>query len=189
MNMTTWRCSIVWLAGMVLVACGAGCQAGASGQFVEIATEPQFNQTVLEENRPVLVEFYRDRCVRCMMLAGTLSDLSKEYGERVGFYKVERTSGTLLRYRYGVGSYPSVLLFVNGKERARWVAEGSKAVYRQAIEAALTELEGGSDDERSDGGRLDAPAAAPISRPLRECTLTRGDPENGVNSRSVCSEY
>ncbi|MHC4984538.1 MAG: thioredoxin family protein [Planctomycetota bacterium] len=188
MSMTKRLSSIVWLVGLALVACGAGCQAGASGQFVDVADEQHFDQTVLEDDRPVLVEFYRDGCIRCVMLAGTLSDLSNEYGDRVGFYKVERTSGTLLRYRYGVGSYPSVILFVNGKERARWVAEGSKAVYRQAIEAAFVELDGGPADERSDGGRP-SPPAEPISRPLSGCSLSRGDGENGINSRGLCSEY
>ena len=189
MNMTKTLWCIIWLAGLVLVACGAGCQAGASGEFVDVATEAQFDQTVLEDDRPVLVEFYRDRCMRCMMLAGTLSDLSREYGDRVGFYKVERTSGTLLRYRYGVGSYPSVILFVKGRERARWVAEGSKAVYRQAIEAALAELAGEPVDERSERGDAGAQPLEPISRPLPGCSLSRGDGENGVNSRSLCSEY
>ena len=137
MNITHKLLALVWTLALAILVCGSGCSAGASGRFLAVESEQQFDQKVLEDDRPVLVEFYRNGCVRCVMLAGTLSGLSKEYGDRVGFYKVERTGGTLLRYRYGVGSYPTVILFLNGEPKANWVNEGSKAAYREGLDAAL----------------------------------------------------
>ena len=190
MNITHKLLALVWTLALAILVCGSGCSAGASGRFLAVESEQQFDQKVLEDDRPVLVEFYRNGCVRCVMLAGTLSGLSKEYGDRVGFYKVERTGGTLLRYRYGVGSYPTVILFVGGQERARWVAEGSKAVYRHAIEAAFVELEGDSSDQRSDAFDGDSPPVMPISRPLSgACSARLRNGEKGINSPGLCSEY
>ena len=130
---------------LIALATLVGCRAGAGGQFVEVTSEKQFTREVLEESRPVLVEFYRDGCVRCMMLGGTLGSLSKEYGDEVVFVKLERTFGKPMRYWYGIGSYPTVILFLNGEPKANWVNEGSRSAYRQGIDAALKAIRQGGE--------------------------------------------
>ena len=127
------------LAALASAAVGCGAPGGA---FVAARTPAEFDAHLAETTRPVMVEFYKSGCPACGLLAPTMSELSTEYADRAAFVKVERSHLVAQRQRYGVSGYPTVLLFIRGKERARWVNQGSKAVYREALDAAIAETSG-----------------------------------------------
>jgi len=119
------------------LACGCGAPGGA---FRAAKTVEQFDQAVADPRQPVLLEFYKAGCPACILLAPTLAELSIEYDGRAAFVTVERSQVAERRRQYGIRGYPTVLLFLRGQERARWVNEGSKDVYRKALDVALVEL-------------------------------------------------
>ena len=143
------RCRRAFAAGALaaLVLC-AGCGSGAGGRFVALTSEAAFEEEVLRAQQPVLFEFHRAGCMACASIGPTLARVSEEFADRARFVKVERSRAGNLRYRYAVGAYPTVILFLGGRQRARWVAEPSGRAYREALDAALRE----GADRPGDGG-------------------------------------
>jgi len=117
-----------------------GCNTAPGGTFVEVKTLDESDVQIDRHDKPVLVEFHKAGCPACMLLQGTMDELSREYGDHVSFVKVDRERGREVRYRIAIYGYPTVLLYVKGAKRANWRNERSIAVYREAIDAALAEL-------------------------------------------------
>jgi len=125
--------AVAGAAGSLLLA--GGC-TGPEGAFT--ALEPDaYTRQVLQADRPVVVYVHKALCPACLALAPTMAELSEEYAGRVTFLKVERTEAGDLRGMWGIRAYPTVLLFLGGAERNRWVYERRKAVYREALDAIL----------------------------------------------------
>ena len=123
------------LLGLVALAavCG-GCEAG--GAFVPAVSVADFDQKVLQADGPVMVEFYRNGCGACAALAGTMTKLSNEYADRVAFVKLERSVHDVRR-RYRIVSYPTLILFRDGREARRWTDEFEIQAYRDGLDRAL----------------------------------------------------
>lgn len=59
--------------------------------------------------RPAVVDFYADWCGPCNMVAPIMEDLSKEYDEKVDFYKVNVDEENELSAYFGIRSIPTIL--------------------------------------------------------------------------------
>lgn len=60
-------------------------------------------------SRPAVVDFYADWCGPCNMVAPIMADLSKEYDEKVDFYKVNVDEENELSAYFGIRSIPTIL--------------------------------------------------------------------------------
>ena len=78
-----------------------------------------FEELVLREEKPVLVDFYSDTCIPCKMLAGTLGDVEEEYEEKIKIYKVNVNFDADLAGNYGIMAAPTLVLFYGGEEKGR----------------------------------------------------------------------
>ena len=86
---------------------------------IQITTD-NFDQTVVNADQPVLVDFWAEWCGPCRMLAPVLEELEGERTDvRVG--KVNVDEEPALAQRFGVMSIPTVILFKNGSEEKRSV--------------------------------------------------------------------
>jgi thioredoxin-like negative regulator of GroEL len=90
-----------------------------------------------------LVFFYKDGCPSCAVLEPTMQQLAAEYHGRAVVAKCSVMSvffvgkNTELRAWYKVVLYPTVILFVEGRERDRWETNHHiPAEYRKALDAA-----------------------------------------------------
>jgi len=125
-----------------LVACAVlALAAGGCGgsRLRPIASEGEFTEYVLKADRPVLVEFYKGGCVSCLFIDPCMDQLAGEYPDRVIFAKFELESFWMkitcppIWKRYRIALFPTVILFVNGQERKRWVVDYSGDSYRQVL--------------------------------------------------------
>ena len=78
-----------------------------------------FDELVLKEEKPVLVDFYSDTCIPCKMLAGTLGDVEEEYEDKIKIYKVNVNFDADLAGNYGIMAAPTLVLFDKGEEKGR----------------------------------------------------------------------
>lgn len=97
-----------------------------------------FDQTVIQasHSKPILVDLWADWCSPCLVLSPLLEKINSEYGDRIGIAKVEVDEGDNMKIagHYKVRGFPTVILFVQGIEVARF--SGAKPLHfiREFIE-------------------------------------------------------
>ena len=77
-------------------------------------TVENFEQEVLQAEKPVLVDFYADWCGPCKMLAPSVDKLAAEHPE-AKVVKVDVDQENALAMQYGVQSIPTLIVFKNGQ--------------------------------------------------------------------------
>lgn len=92
---------------------------------VNVTTET-FRSTVIDSDKPVLVDFWAEWCGPCKKLGPVLEQVADEMGDKVTIAKVnvdeERTLGAL----YQIMSIPAVMIFKDGKKVDEFVGVRSK---------------------------------------------------------------
>ncbi len=124
----------VLLFGLLAATLG-GCATGTN--WSRVSDQQDFQHRISGTAQPVLVEFYRTECPHCWGIAPMLNSLSDDYQGRVTFLAVEYSAGGALFGQYGIQGTPTVILFSSGVERQRFVGEGSKSAYTQALDSYL----------------------------------------------------
>ena len=71
--------------------------------------------TVINDNRPVIVDFHALWCNPCKMQSPILKEVAAELGERVRIIKIDVDKNSEIANRYSVQSVPTIIIFKNGK--------------------------------------------------------------------------
>ena len=85
-----------------------------------------FNEDVLNQTLPVLVDFYADWCGPCKMVAPVLEELEQEYGDKIKIVKVNIDTEIDLAREYRVATIPTMMVFENGELRDSVIGYHSK---------------------------------------------------------------
>jgi thioredoxin 1 len=96
-----------------------------------------FQKTVLESQKPVLVDFWATWCGPCRMVAPVIDELSKEYQDKVDFAKVNVDETPKLASQYGVMSIPTLIVFKNGKPEQQVIGFKPKNELKAMLDKAL----------------------------------------------------
>jgi len=107
-----------------------------SGTVLQIRGD-EFQSEVVRSDRPVVVDFYADWCGPCKVIAPIMEQLSKDYGGRVKFVKVDTDENQELASQFGIMSIPTVMLFSKGEVEDILVGSAPAAVYRQKLDSLL----------------------------------------------------
>ena len=76
--------------------------------------EKDFEKTVFESEKPVIVDFFATWCGPCKMLAPVISELSETHPE-ILFVKVDVDESPSLASAFGVTSIPTLVAVKNGE--------------------------------------------------------------------------
>ncbi len=99
---------------------------------VNVIDQNTFEATVLQSDKPVLVDFWASWCGPCRMLAPVVEQLSEDHPEVV-FGKINIDEQPELAARYQVASIPTLILFKNGKPAATSVGVRPKAALEKLL--------------------------------------------------------
>lgn len=88
-----------------------------AGQNVQYLSDADFNDRVINSDKPVLVDFYADWCGPCKMIAPYLEDLADEYEGKVTIAKLNVDQNNLTPSQFGVRGIPTMILFENGQQK------------------------------------------------------------------------
>ena len=99
--------------------------------------DSQFDQTVLQSETPVLVDFWAPWCRPCLMVAPILDELAKEYSGRITFARMDVDQNSKTAARYQIMSIPTLLIFKKGEPIANIVGLRPKEELKQSLDAAL----------------------------------------------------
>lgn len=110
-------------------------------QWVSEAGFEDFQTKVIEasQTRPILTDFWADWCAPCHQLAPHLYRVIEEYQGRLPLVKIEVDEGENMRLagHYRLRGFPTVILFDQGEELARFSGARSTLQLREWIEAHL----------------------------------------------------
>ena len=100
-------------------------------------TDANFEEVVLNSDKPVLVDFWAAWCGPCRMVGPIIDQVSDEYDGKAVVGKVDVDANQEFAAKYGVRNIPTVLLFKNGEIVDRKVGVSPKDAYTAAIDAAM----------------------------------------------------
>ncbi len=99
--------------------------------------DKDFDQEVLQNKLPVLVDFWAEWCGPCKLAEPVLEELSESYKDKVLIMKVDVDKNPVSSQKYGVMSIPTTVLFKGGREIARQVGFAGKNGFEEVIKKGL----------------------------------------------------
>jgi thioredoxin 1 len=100
-------------------------------------TDKDFQEKVLNSDKPVLVDFWAAWCGPCRMVGPIIDELSTEYEGKAVVAKMDVDQNQEFAAKYGVRNIPTVLLFKDGELVNRQVGVAQKETYKEAIDSVL----------------------------------------------------
>ena len=95
-------------------------------------TDRDFEEKVLQSDKPVLIDFWADWCVPCHMVSPVVEEIARDHTEELQVGKLNIDDNPDTPRRYGVLSIPTLIVFKDGQEKARVVgARGKDAILRE----------------------------------------------------------
>ncbi|MCK5892948.1 MAG: thioredoxin TrxA [Endozoicomonadaceae bacterium] len=101
-------------------------------------TDATFEEHVLKEELPVLVDYWAEWCGPCKMIAPILEDIAVEYEGKLKICKLNIDENEVIAPKYNVRGIPTLMLFRNGEMIASKVGALSKSQLSEFLDSNLT---------------------------------------------------
>ncbi len=100
-------------------------------------TDASFQADVLDNDLPVLVDFWAPWCGPCRMVAPVVDELAEEYDGKVAFYKLNTDENPNVATTYGIRSIPTLLVFKDGEVSGQIVGFRPKGDLAKRLDEVL----------------------------------------------------
>lgn len=102
-----------------------------------VFTSENFEQEVLNCEKPVLVDFYADWCGPCKMMVPVVEQLAEEIGDKCKVGKCNIDDHLMIAQKYRVASIPTFIVFKGGQPVATFMGAMAADEFRSKVEQAL----------------------------------------------------
>ena len=103
---------------------------------VEI-TDQSFQETVLNSDKPVLVDFWAAWCGPCRMLGPIIEEVAIDFEGKALVGKVDVDNNQQISVDYGIRNIPTVLIFKNGEVVDKIVGVAPTELIAEKLNAYL----------------------------------------------------
>jgi len=100
-------------------------------------SDDTFEEQVLKDDGPVLVDYWAEWCGPCKMIAPILDEIAQEYEGKVKVAKLNIDENPATPPKYGIRGIPTLMLFKNGNVEATKVGAVSKSQLTAFIDSNL----------------------------------------------------
>ena len=96
-----------------------------------------FENEVLKNKLPVLVDFWAPWCGPCRIVGPVLEKISSEYSTKLKFTKLNVDDNQEIAAKFDVRGIPCMIVFKNGQEMDRVIGAYPEQVLRQKLDLIL----------------------------------------------------
>lgn len=98
--------------------------------------DDNFQQEVLESDKPVLVDFWAPWCGPCQMMSPIIDDVSEQVSENAKVGKLNVDENPQTAQKYGVMSIPTLIIFKDGEILKQMTGVQSKEALLEELKKA-----------------------------------------------------
>jgi thioredoxin 1 len=98
-------------------------------------TNGKFTEFIKEGT--VLIDFYADWCMPCVMMGPIVEDIGEKFGKKLKVGKVNVEDGHAIAQKFNVSSIPNFVLFKDGKVIANFVGAMSEEDFTEKLKKFL----------------------------------------------------
>ena len=100
-------------------------------------TDATFENTVVNGDKPAMVDFWATWCGPCKIIAPHVEALAEEFSGKAVVAKLDVDSNRQTAIKFGIQSIPTLLFFKGGKLVARVIGAVDKKVLKEKLTALL----------------------------------------------------
>lgn len=89
-------------------------------------SEENFEEEVMNAEKPVIVDFFAEWCGPCKMMSPIIDGIAEELGDSVKVGKVNTDENLDLAQKFGIMSIPTIMIFKNGNVAKTFVGVTDK---------------------------------------------------------------
>lgn len=105
-----------------------------ASEKIQQVTDVNWKQSVIESQKPVLVDFWAEWCMPCKRIAPTVDQLATEFDGRLTVAKMNVDENPAVPTELGIRGIPTLMLFKNGEMVDAIVGAVDKDHIRKMLE-------------------------------------------------------
>lgn len=98
-------------------------------------TDQNFDEVVLQSDKPVIVDFWAEWCGPCRMVGPIVEEIGNDYTDKAVVGKLDVDSNPNVTKKYGIRNIPTVLFFKNGEVADKQVGAVPKSNLVNKLDA------------------------------------------------------
>ena len=101
------------------------------------ATDSNFEELVLQSDKPVIVDFWAEWCGPCRMVGPIVEEIGSDFDGKAVVTKLDVDNNPGVTQKYGIRNIPTILFFKDGEVADKQVGAVPKSVLVDKLESLL----------------------------------------------------